>query len=59
MRTLEQFQKEVLAPLRKERDDKHAAALKIKTDGGGLPLRSVRRKSWRKKGSSRSIRNLV
>lgn len=45
MRTLEQFQKEVLAPLRKERDDKHAAALKIKTDGGGLPLRSVRRKS--------------
>ena len=34
MRTLEQFQKEVLAPLRKERDDKHAAALKIKTDGG-------------------------
>ncbi len=35
MRTLEQFQKEVLALLRKERDDKHAAALKIKTDGGG------------------------
>lgn len=35
MRTLEQFQKEVLAPLRKERDDKHAAALKIKTYGGG------------------------
>lgn len=34
MRTLEQFQKEVLAPLRKERDDKHSAALKIKTDGG-------------------------
>ena len=34
MRTLEQFQKEVLAPLRKERDNKHAAALKIKTDGG-------------------------
>ena len=34
MRTLEQFQKEVLAPLRKERDDKHAEALKIKTDGG-------------------------
>lgn len=34
MRTLEQFQKEVLAPLRKERDDKHAEALKIMTDGG-------------------------
>lgn len=34
MRTLEQFKKEVLAPLRKERDNKHAAALKIKTDGG-------------------------
>jgi hypothetical protein len=34
MRTLEEFQKEVLAPLRKERDDKHAAALKIKTDAG-------------------------
>nr|DAV11221.1 MAG TPA: hypothetical protein [Caudoviricetes sp.] len=56
MRILEQFQKEVLAPLRKERDDKYAAALKIKTDGG-VPLRSVRRNSWRKKGSSRSIRN--
>ena len=36
MRTLEEFQKQVLAPLRKERDDKHAAALKIKTDGGAV-----------------------
>lgn len=36
MKTLEEFQKEVLAPLRKERDDKHAAALKIKTDGGAV-----------------------
>lgn len=34
MRTLEEFQKEVLAPLRKERDKKHKVALKIKTDGG-------------------------
>ena len=34
MRTLEQFQKEVLAPLRKERDEKYEVALKIKTDGG-------------------------
>ena len=34
MRTLEEFQKEVLAPLRKERDNKKETALKIKTDGG-------------------------
>ena len=34
MRTLEEFQKEVLTPLRKERDDKYAVALKIKTDAG-------------------------
>lgn len=34
MRTLEEFQKEVLAPLREERDKKHQVALKIKTDGG-------------------------
>ena len=34
MRTLEEFQKEVLTPLRKERDDKHAEALKIKTSAG-------------------------
>lgn len=34
MRTLEEFQKEVLAPLRKERDNKHETALKIKADGG-------------------------
>lgn len=34
MRTLEEFQKEVLAPLRKERDKKLENALKIKTDGG-------------------------
>ena len=34
MRTLEEFQKEVLAPLRKERDKKYEVALKIKTDGG-------------------------
>lgn len=34
MRTLEQFQKEVLAPLRKERDDKQKAALEIKTKAG-------------------------
>ena len=34
MRTLEQFQKEVLAPLRKERDDKQEAALEIKTKAG-------------------------
>lgn len=34
MRTLEEFQKEVLAPLREERDKKHEVALKIKTDGG-------------------------
>ena len=34
MRTLEEFQKEVLAPLREERDKKHAAALEIKTKAG-------------------------
>lgn len=34
MRTLEEFQKEVLAPLREERDKKLENALKIKTDGG-------------------------
>lgn len=34
MRTLEEFQKEVLAPLRKERDEKLEVALKIKTEGG-------------------------
>ena len=34
MRTLEEFQKEVLAPLREERDKKYEVALKIKTDGG-------------------------
>lgn len=34
MRTLEEFQKEVLVPLRKERDNKYETALKIKTDGG-------------------------
>ena len=34
MRTLEEFQKEVLAPLRKERDKKYEVALKSKTDGG-------------------------
>ena len=34
MRTLEEFQKEVLAPLRKERDEKQAAALEIKTKAG-------------------------
>ena len=34
MRTLEEFQKEVLAPLRKERDKKHEVALKINTYGG-------------------------
>ena len=34
MRTLEEFQKEVLAPLRKERDKKQAAALEIKTKAG-------------------------
>ena len=34
MRTLEEFQKEVLTPLRNERDKKHEVALKIKTDGG-------------------------
>lgn len=34
MRTLEEFQKEVLAPLRKERDNKYETALKIKADGG-------------------------
>lgn len=34
MRTLEQFQKEVLAPLRKERNDKQEAALEIKTKAG-------------------------
>ena len=34
MRTLEEFQKEVLVPLRKERDKKYEVALKIKTDGG-------------------------
>nr|DAW39896.1 MAG TPA: hypothetical protein [Caudoviricetes sp.] len=31
MRTLEQFQKEVLAPLRKERDDKQEAAREIRS----------------------------
>lgn len=34
MRTLEEFQKEVLSPLREERDKKHAAALEIKTKAG-------------------------
>lgn len=34
MRTLEQFQKEVLAPLRKERNDKQKTALEIKTKAG-------------------------
>ena len=34
MRTLEEFQKEVLAPLRKERDEKYEVALKIKTKAG-------------------------
>ena len=34
MRTLEEFQKEVLAPLREERDKKHSEALKIKTSAG-------------------------
>ena len=34
MRTLEEFQKEVLAPLRKERDEKQVAALEIKTKAG-------------------------
>lgn len=34
MRTLEEFQKEVLAPLRKERDDQQDAALEIKTKAG-------------------------
>ena len=34
MRTLEEFQKEVLAPLREERDKKHAAALEIKAKAG-------------------------
>lgn len=34
MRTLEEFQKEVLVPLREERDKKHAAALEIKTKAG-------------------------
>lgn len=31
MRTLEEFQKEVLAPLREERNKKQKAALEIKT----------------------------
>lgn len=34
MRTLEEFQKEVLAPLREERDKKHEVALKIKAKAG-------------------------
>lgn len=34
MRTLEEFQKEVLAPLREERDKKQEEALKIKTKAG-------------------------
>ena len=34
MRTLEEFQKEVLAPLREERDKKHEFALKIKAKAG-------------------------
>ena len=34
MRTLEEFQKEVLVPLREERDKKHEVALKIKTKAG-------------------------
>ena len=34
MRTLEEFQKEVLAPLRKERNEKQEAALEIKTKAG-------------------------
>ena len=34
MRTLEEFQKEVLAPLREEIDKKQAAALEIKTKAG-------------------------
>lgn len=34
MRTLEEFQKEVLAPLREERNKKQDAALEIKTKAG-------------------------
>ena len=34
MRTLEEFQKEVLAPLREERNKKQKAALEIKTKAG-------------------------
>ena len=34
MRTLEEFQKEVLAPLREERDKKHEVALEIKAKAG-------------------------
>ena len=34
MRTLEEFQKEVLAPLREERNKKQKAALDIKTKAG-------------------------
>ena len=34
MRTLEEFQKEVLAPLRKERDKKYEVALEIKAKSG-------------------------
>ena len=34
MRTLEEFQKEVLAPLREERDKKHEVALEIKGKAG-------------------------
>ena len=34
MRTLEEFQKEVLVPLREERDKKHEVALKIKAKAG-------------------------
>lgn len=54
MRTLEQFQKEVLAPLRKERDDKHAAALKIKTFIHAL-ITDVKGDDNRIKGSSITV----
>lgn len=36
MRTLEEFQKEVLAPLREERNKKQDAALEIKTKAGAV-----------------------
>ena len=56
MRTLEEFQKEVLAPLRKERDEKQEEALKIKTKAGEKFMKR-KKDIMEKKVSLRRIRN--